>query len=337
MYASQLNRNDIFNRVQLSKVIPLDTPFRLGIDVSNGCNFSCVFCFQSIETKYLNEMGFKAELMKMETFKNLTEQLRAFPDKFKSITFGGIGEPLLHKKLPQMIRMVKNTNKSEKISVVTNGSLLNNTFSKALIDAGLDEIIISIEALSSERYFEITKHKLDFEQYVDNIRFLYENKKTCKIFAKIVDVAFVDDNNSESKFHKIFDNISDFAYVESIVPRYKHVDYSTINCTDNILSLEQKIRADICSLPFYSLSIFASGSVSPCCVDYCETIILGNINEISLKGIWQGESLKDFRLAQLRREANNPVCSGCKFTQHSGRMEDIIDENSDQLILKYDM
>ncbi len=335
MYAEQLERNDIYTRIKLSEVLPLETPFRLGIDVSNGCNFKCIFCFQSIDSNDLKKMGFKAELMSMETFRKLAAQLEAFPDKFKSITFGGIGEPLLHKELPQMIRMAKEANKAEKISVVTNGALLNTALSKALIGAGLDEMIISIEALSSEKYFEITKRKLNFEQYVENIRFLYEHSQNCKIYAKIVDVTF--DESSESQFHELFDNISDCAYVESVVPRFKHVDYSITNYTDNILSHEQKLRAEICSLSFYSLSIFASGTVAPCCVDYCETIDLGNINEISLHGIWQGKRLRDFRLAQLRREVNNPVCSGCKFTQHSGREEDIIDANSEELMYKYDI
>ena len=331
MDTKQKIRNDIIHRMPLSKVIPLDTPFRLGIDVANGCNFSCVFCFQSIDTRYLKEMGFKSELMKMDTFRKLVEQIKGFPDRFKSITFGGIGEPLLHKELPIMIQMVKSINKSDKISVVTNGSLLNKEFSKALINAGLDEMIISVEALSSEKYYEITKFKLDFEKYVNNIRFLHENKQMCKIYAKIVDVSF-DDENCEAKFHKIFDNISDLAYVETVVPRYKHVDYSKMNYTDNNLSLKHKVKAEICSLPFFSLSIFSSGNVCPCCVDYSEAIVLGNINEESLFSIWGSDRLRKFRLAHLKKEAKNPVCKSCKFTQHNGRIEDIIDEDADQLL-----
>lgn len=331
MDTKQKIRNDIIDRVPLSNVIPLDTPFRLGIDVANGCNFKCVFCFQSIGFPYLKEMGFKSGLMKMDTFRKLVEQIKDFPDRFKSITFGGIGEPLLHKELPKMIQMVNEINKTDKISVVTNGSQLNNTFSKALVDAGLDEMIISVEALSSEKYYETTKYKLDFETYVDNIRFLYENRKECKIYAKIVDISF-DDENCESRFHKIFDNISDLAHVETIVPRYKHVDYSKMNYTDNNLSLKHEIKADICSLPFYSVSIFSSGNVCPCCVDYCETIVLGNINETSLFSIWNGDQLRKLRIALLKKEYHYPVCKGCKFTQHNGRIEDIIDEEAEQLL-----
>ncbi len=331
MNTDQLIRDDVIDRVPLSKVIPLETPFRLGIDVANGCNFRCVFCFQSIDTRYLKEMGFKSQLMKMDTFGKLVEQIKDFPGKFKSITFGVNGEPLLNKDLPKMIQMVKEIKKTDKISVITNGSLLNNAFSKALIDAGLDEMIISVEALSSEKYYEITKYKLDFEEYISNIRFLYENKKDCKIYAKIVDVSF-DDENCKSIFHEIFDNISDLAFVETIVPRYKHVDYSKMNYTDNNLSLRHEAKADICSIPFFSLSILSSGNVGPCCIDYCETIILGNINETSLFSIWNGGQLRNFRIDLLKKEYNYPVCKGCKFTQYNGRIEDVIDEDAEQLL-----
>jgi radical SAM protein with 4Fe4S-binding SPASM domain len=333
MHTEQKIRNDIIDRVPLSNVIPLDTPFRLGIDVANGCNFKCAFCFHSICAHDLKEMGFKSALMKMDTFEKLLEQIKDFPDKFKSITFGGIGEPLLHEELPKMIQMLKGINKSDKISVVTNGYLLTNEFSKALVAAGLDEIIISVEALSSEKYYEVTKFKVDFEKYINNIRYLYENRKQCKIYNKIVDVSF-DDENDESKFHDMFDEISDLAFVEAIVPRYKHVDYTNMNYTDDNLSLRHKSKADICSISFFSLSIFPSGNVGPCCVDYCETIVLGNINESSLLNMWRGDKLKNLRLAHLKKVCSIPICKGCKFTQHNGRVEDIIDEDAEQLICR---
>lgn len=331
MNANQIIRNDIVHRVQISKLIPLSTPFRLGIDVANGCNFRCAFCYHSIDPIYLKKMGFKTELMKMDTFRNIVEQIKGFPDRLKSITFGGIGEPLLHKQLSDMIRMVKRTNKTDRVSLVTNGSRLESELSLALVDAGLDEMIVSVEALSSERYYKITKKKIDFENYVKNIRYLYEHKKNCMIYVKIINVSF-DDEHGESKFHEIFDNISDLAYVEAVVPRYKHVDYTKMDYTDNNLSLRHVIKAQICSLPFYSLSIFPSGNVGPCCVDYCETIVFGNINEMSLVSIWRGDRLRNFRLVHLKKECSNRICKGCKFTQHNGRLEDIIDDDSERLI-----
>ncbi len=323
-------RNDLIKRVPLSQVVPLETPFRLGIDVSNGCNFRCIFCFQSIRKKTLKEKGFRPELMKMETFEKLAGQIKEFPNSFKSLTFGGIGEPLLHPGLPQMIHMLKGLGRADKISLITNGSLLNNSLSLAMIQAGLDEIIISVEALSSKNYYKVTGYKLDFTKYVEQIAFLYENKGNCKVYLKAVDVAF-DAPQSEEQFYRLFSPISDLAYVEKIVPRYQNVDYSNISHSDNYY-LRHSLKAEVCSLPFYSLSVFATGNVGPCCVDYCETILLGNVKTDTLFDIWNGNKLKKLQLSHLKKECRIPVCQGCKFTQHNGRVEDIIDADADQLI-----
>ena len=324
-------RNDIIQRVPLSQVIPMETPFRLGIDVSNGCNFRCLFCFQSVSPKTLRAKGFRPELMKMETFEKLTGQIKDFPNPFKTLTFGGIGEPLLHPELPGMIQTLKKLNWADKISLVTNGSLLNKALSQAIIQAGLDEIIVSVEALSSEDYYKVTGYKLNFNEYVEQIASLYENKENCKVYLKAVDVAF-DDQKSEEQFYHLFDDISDLAYVEKIVPRYQHVDYSNISHSDDNMYLRHSLKAEVCSLPFYSLSVFATGNVGPCCADYCETILLGNVKTDTLFDIWNGNKLKKLQLSHLKKECRIPVCQGCKFTQHNGRVEDIIDADAEQLI-----
>ena len=42
------------DRLKLSQVIPLDTPFTLNIYPSNACNFKCIYCVQSLDKKLLN-------------------------------------------------------------------------------------------------------------------------------------------------------------------------------------------------------------------------------------------------------------------------------------------
>lgn len=333
MDSNQTIRNDLILRVPLAEVIPLRTPFRLGIDVANGCNLKCAFCFHSIEASDLSKKGFKPTLMALEAFANLLRQIQEFSDNFKSITFGGVGEPLLHKDLPRMVQLLKNSKKADKVSIVTNATLLNEELSAALINAGLDEIIISVEALSTSGYLALTGAPIDFDQFIHNIGYFYANKGQCKVYSKAVDASF-NEENAEAKFHRLFDDISDLAFVESIVPRYKDVDYTKINHTNDNLSLRHKTKADVCSIPFYSLSIFPSGNVGPCCLDYSETIVLGNFHDDSLLNIWNGEQLRQLQLAHLRKSCAIPICQGCKFTQHNGRIEDIIDDSVDKLINK---
>ncbi len=207
------NRKDIYNRNKLSEAVPLLTPYKINIDVANACNFKCNFCFHSIDAKELKKSDFNPGVMDYELFKIIIQQINEFPEKIKCVGLAGIGEPLLNKRLPAMIQLTKEYNVADKVVVTTNGSLLKQKFTDSLVNAGLDEIIISIEALNNKKYYDITTAKVNFEELVDNIHYLYENKGECKVFVKIVNIAF-DDLNDEKIFHEIFDDISDMAYVE---------------------------------------------------------------------------------------------------------------------------
>ena len=81
----------------------------------------------------------------------------------KLLIFDDYGEPTLHKKLPDMIKYAKDKNVAETIRLVTNGTLLNPTLNPKLIDAGLDQIKISLEAVDEDNYKKISGHSIDME------------------------------------------------------------------------------------------------------------------------------------------------------------------------------
>ena len=43
--------------------------------------------------------------------------------------------------------------------------------------AGLDRINISVEGINAEQYRDFSGHKMDYQQFVDNIAFFYDHKK----------------------------------------------------------------------------------------------------------------------------------------------------------------
>ena len=54
-----------------------------------------------------------------------------------------------------MIEYARSQNVADIIEVFTNGSKLNPDLNKALVDAGLQRINISLEGLTSERYLKV--------------------------------------------------------------------------------------------------------------------------------------------------------------------------------------
>ena len=328
-------RKDIYNRNILSEVVPLLTPYKINIDVANACNFKCNFCFHGIDDKELKNSDFSPGVMDYGLFKIIIQQIKEFPEKIKCVGLAGIGEPLLNKRLPDMIQLTKEYNVADKVVVTTNGSLLKRELSDSLINAGLDEIIVSIEALNDKKYYDITTAKVNFEELVNSIHYLYENKGKCIVFVKIMNIAF-DEQNDEDMFHEIFDSIADMAYVERIIPQFKLVNYDALNLDyERSLYDKELLPIEVCSMIFYAMQIATSGDVCPCCVDYNESVVFGNVKTNNLYGIWNSKQFNKFRKIHLTKKRNTiELCKDCDYLIYNARDEDFLDDAADIIIEK---
>lgn len=330
---NRTNRKDIFERNNLADIVPLSTPYKINIDVANACNFQCKFCFHAVSIDKLKHSGFKPGIMDYDLFTKIILQIKDFPEKIKCIGLAGIGEPLLNKNISRMIAYTKKNKVADKVVITTNGSLLSSELSLSLINAGLDELIISVEALDDQKYYDITKTRVSFRNIVENIIFFHQNKKQCKIFIKIMNISF-DKKDDKKKFYDIFGGISDMAYVEQVIPQFKPVDYEQLNINYDKNLYGQGLRnIQVCPMIFYTMQIATSGNVCPCCVDYNESVIFGNIESSSIKDIWSCKKFNQFRKMHLhkkRRLIN--LCNDCEYLHYNLRKEDSLD-GSEQTIL----
>jgi MoaA/NifB/PqqE/SkfB family radical SAM enzyme len=84
--------------------------------------------------------------MKWDTFRRIVDQLPII----ERAVLHGIGEPMLNKELPRFVAHLKD--KGAQVVFNTNGILLDQHRGDALADAGLDELHVSIDAVSPELY-----------------------------------------------------------------------------------------------------------------------------------------------------------------------------------------
>ncbi|MGQ3683439.1 MAG: radical SAM protein [Candidatus Loosdrechtia sp.] len=214
------NRRDLIKRSALADMLPLKTPFTINIGPSSACNFKCNFCCHSINKEMLKNSGFVPRTMDFELFKMVVNQIKSFPDKTKMLGLFLIGEPLLNVKLPEMVAYAKKAGVAERIFFTTNGSLLTKQLGESLISAGLDEILISVEALNAETYKNVAGVDINYQSFLNNIQHLYKNKKNCKIFIKII---YSSNKNDEiEQFHRVFDKMSDLVgkFINTMTYKY---------------------------------------------------------------------------------------------------------------------
>lgn len=131
------------NSVRLHR--PVTHLAKVYIEPTNFCNIDCVTCMRS---NWDVEIG----RMTAQTFDHIVAELERLSSP-PTVFFGGIGEPLSHSRLPQMIERVKAL--GCRIEMITNGTLLTESKSREIIDAGLDLLWVSIDGARPESYADV--------------------------------------------------------------------------------------------------------------------------------------------------------------------------------------
>ena len=302
------------NRHELYTVLPLKTPYSLFVDVCNACNFKCKFC----AIQYANKkLPFRKMCMDYDLFRKVIDDLRKFPEPLKMLRLAANGEPLLNKRLPEMIEYARGGG-TQWIEFVSNASLLTPELNRKLVSAGLDRIRISIEGIGEEQYYEMSGVKIDWNKFVANIKDLYEHKGNCEIYIKTVDAA-VDTEEKREKFFSTFGDICDKISIEHVIPIWTGYDeiYQDFDIeTAEGLHGHAVKELDVCPFPFYSFVINPDGEVTVCCNDWERKISMGNVTSESVYDIWNGEKYHNFLLGMLEkgRKENHPVgCAKCQY------------------------
>jgi len=322
------------DRVRLSSVLPLDTPFTLNVFPTNLCNFWCIYCAQSQGYDHLmTQYGINRDSMSPSTMEKIVDQCQDFPGKIKLVSFMGHGEPLLNRHLPEMIRMVRDAAIADRIEVITNASLLTHDLSDALIGAGLTNIRISLQGVNSESYERICKRKIDYNTLMDEIRYYFRKKTRGGVFVKVMDIALAE--GEDRIFFEQYDSISDRMFIEKVMPVYKGVPTGAGAdlATDRYGNYHPHRK--VCPLPFFSLSVWPDGRVTPCDAIY-QPVILGNVADRSLESMWNGKIRKMFLQDQLAGHRGSiPGCCDCCAPDDVSHPLDVLDDDAGLLMKKY--
>jgi MoaA/NifB/PqqE/SkfB family radical SAM enzyme len=132
-------------------------PVCLYIETTNRCNLLCTTCPRTFEA--LESPGD----MSWELFTGIVDQ---FP-RIARVVLHGVGEPMMVRALPRMIRYLKD--RGTYVLFNTNGTLLTRRKGHELIDSGLDELRVSLDA-AEPHAFELVRGRDMFTRIARNIR-----------------------------------------------------------------------------------------------------------------------------------------------------------------------
>ena len=317
-------------RAVLADAVPLPAPLLVQVFPIYACNLRCRYCHFSIPRERRHFVT-DWNRMNLGMYKQMVDDLLAFPVKPRVLRFVGIGEPLLHGDIVEMVRYAFRRGCAERTEILTNGLLLAPFVSDELIRAGLDRMVISVQGTSAEKYREVCGRDVDFDKFLENLRHLHYRKGPMQVHIKAIDCA-LDGPEDVARFYDLFGSLCDTMAVEKAGPIYPGVEYNEKVPLSGMTQYGVvSSRPRVCSQPFASMQINPDGKVVPCySAEY--PVILGDVNRESLLEIWEGPKLRGFRLRMLEgRDCVSRVCATCKIIDHRMSPEDSLDAAAERL------
>ena len=159
------------NKPQLSKIY---------LEPTTYCNLQCRTCIRNAWEEPIGAMD-------ITVYRKLLTDLKEFKT-LKSIAFWGIGEPLAHPGIIEMVALAHEA--GLKTEMITNGHLLNKNMAQGLIQAGLDTLIVSVDGSTQETFTDIRQGG-DLLRVEENIQGLNMLRKKMSRINPDVGVEFV--------------------------------------------------------------------------------------------------------------------------------------------------
>ncbi len=154
-----------FEEIGVARAVEADAPpLCVYLEVTNRCNLLCETCPRTFE-----ELEPPAD-MSWDLFTSIVDQLPGL----KRAVLHGVGEPMLVRELPRMIRYLKD--RGVYVLFNTNGTLLKERGFPQLIASGLDELRVSLDAADAPTY-ALVRGKDFFGRIVRDVRRLTDYQK----------------------------------------------------------------------------------------------------------------------------------------------------------------
>lgn len=279
--------NEMINLYYYAARIPrLYRAISVSIEPVFGCNLNCRYCWKNYPPHAdLGAVDARPHFMPRETFR---KALKDIPGSVESVCLTGLGEPLLHPEICDMLEFT--IRQGLRTSIYTNGTLLKGTLLNRLAALPVSVVNISIEPDKKT----LGKYRgVDFESLTKNIR-EFLSKKQVDTQLKFSLVAHAGNVNSLDQRQAVWGQFStDFKVVRQAI-------------------YNRPVVFNKCLEPWLGNPvILTSGDVCLCCHAVAWPIVAGNINERPLDKIMNSAIHRDILKRFITQREVPNICSWC--------------------------
>ncbi len=321
----------LWNREQAERPLVMQsTPPGVEIEMTNRCNLACIQCLRSLGLK-----PYKLGDMDFENYKKILAQ---FPHVM-NLSLNGFGEPMMYKNFFEVVAYSRRERPWCKIGIYTNGMLIDDEKAHRLMDCGLTELNISIDAATPDTYRKVRRGgKLDTLH--ENIKRLLRVRQETRARFPLIGLNYVMLNENEGELVPFVEQAAEWGvdfvncityagydwgfknkrspenYKRELAAARKRMDELNVRCKsfpDDDISWSDPSRPFACQF-FWgeNFRVTYKGDITlGCCTPFKETYRYGNVLEEPFSEIWNNEFYRKNREMALRGVAPTTTCASC--------------------------
>lgn len=274
------------------------------IEITNICNLKCKFCPETNRNK---------EFMSLENFEKVICKIHKFTNL---VALHVKGEPLLHKQLEGILKILEKYNL--KANITTNGTLILDKLQIIKESEAVRQINFSLHS--------ITQNESLNKNYLKDIFVSAEQLENIIISYRLWNMQNLEENEVNSSIIKEIENYYNIKNLKDSL-----IKSNSVKLRENIyinqdleftwpgLDKEEIIEKGRCLALKEQIAILVDGTVVPCCLDNDGVLPLGNILEETLE-----EILNKPKAMEIKKNFQNSIitCELCKTCGFLKRLEE---------------
>jgi radical SAM protein with 4Fe4S-binding SPASM domain len=283
----------------------LQFPRFFQIETTRLCNARCPFCA-------IDQWDKSTPMMSDGLWEKIAAELVEWKEWIRFVDLQRAGEPLIDKKIYNRVRQLKSGG-IKHVAISTNASGLNERNARRLLEAGIDEVMLSIDSVVKEKYEQL-RVGLNYDQVLANIKNFFKLRDELRPSAQIrVRAVCIYDPQNDSEEMLEWENF----WRPMKKPRDR-IYMKRVHSWGNQVEVDGAPSPDTdifhpCIIPWSTMHITAMGTVALCPHDFDGKANLGDINADSIADVWRAHKLMEVRRLHATGNRNAiSFCRGCR-------------------------
>lgn len=264
------------------------------VELTNRCPYRCEMCPRThFMTRAIGDMS-------LDLFAALISEIAPTQHYLALHHFG---ESLLHHDLAAAIELA--TRAGVRSGLSCNPPSLRPEIAAAILDAGIANLVLSLDSLDADRYRAIRGPAARADRADSNVRALVEARDRRQAATSIT-LQMIEMNANVGEAEQFLAYAEEVGVDRAVVIRLGRWDFDD-GYIDRLGAVNGPGYTKPCSLPWSSVTVLWDGRVVPCCHDYNGSVVLGDRRTATLAEIWMSPAARSFR----SRNRDNRLCGAC--------------------------